>query len=166
MSAIGMQRTHKGFTLIEMMIAIVIVAVLTALAVPSMRGIIARNRVRDAATDIFLVLHEARSEALKRNANITLRPVTGTDWTSGWHILDPVNAGADLEVHQPLLVGSDPAHPQLAMTGPNLITYQSTGRLSVSTPPSFTVSASYGSHTSTATVQIDPSGRPYITETL
>jgi type IV fimbrial biogenesis protein FimT len=159
-----MQRTHKGFTLVEMMVTIVIVAVLSALAFPSMRSLIVRNRVRDAATDIFLVLHETRSEALKRNTNVTVRPVSGTDWTSGWHILDPVNSGADLEVHQPLQVG-DPAHP-LAVTGPNTITYQSTGRLAVTSAPSFVVSGSYSSHTSTATIKVDPSGRPYITETL
>jgi len=145
----------RGFTLIELVIVVVMIAILSALAFPSMRSFIVRNRVRDAASDIFIVLNQARSEALKRNVTITLRPITAGSWLSGWHIIDP--AGGDLEKHQPLQV--------LNMTGPTSVSYQSTGRLAVAVPP-FNISASSGSYTASARVAIDPSGRPYITETL
>jgi len=147
----------RGFTLIELVIAIVMIAILTSIAFPSMRSFIVRNRVRDAATDILIALNQARSEALKRNVNVVLRPVTAGTWESGWHIVDPVTGG-DLEVHQPLPV------QVLTMTGPALVRYQSTGRLAAAA--TFDVSASSGSYTARARVAIDPSGRPYITETL
>ena len=149
-------RNTRGFTLIELVIAIVMIAILSAIAFPSMRSFIVRNRVRDAATDIFIVLNEARTEALKRNVTITLSPATAGSWTSGWHILDP--NGGYIEVHQPLGV--------ITMTGPANVRYLSTGRLAVAVGAAFNVSASSGSYTASATVAIDPSGRPYITETL
>ena len=149
-------RKTRGFTLIELVIAIVMIAILSAIAFPSMRSFIVRNRVRDAATDIFIVLNEARTEALKRNVTITLSPVTaGTNWAPGWHIVDP--NGGYLEVHQPLQV--------IAMSGPANVRYQSTGRLAVAVG-AFNISASSGSYTASARVVIDPSGRPYITEAL
>ena len=147
----------RGFTLIELVIVVVMIAILSALAFPSMRSFIVRNRVRDAASDIFIALNQARSEALKRNVTITLSPITAGTWTSGWHVVDPVNAGQYLEVHQALGV--------LTMTGPANVKYQSTGRLANAVVP-FNVSASSGSYTASARVAIDPSGRPYITETL
>ena len=147
----------RGFTLIELVIVVVMIAILSALAFPSMRSFIVRNRVRDAASDIFIVLNQARSEALKRNVTITLTPITAGTWTSGWHVADPVNAGQYLEVHQPLQV--------LTMTGPANVRYQSTGRLAAAVA-AFNISASSGSYTASARVAIDPSGRPYITEAL
>ena len=149
----------RGFTLIELVIVVVMIAILSALAFPSMRSFIVRNRVRDAASDIFIVLNQARSEALKRNVTITLSPITAGSWLSGWHIVDPVTGG-DLEAHQPLQAIN------MSMTGPANVRYQSTGRLTVAAAVAFNISASSGSYTASARVAIDPSGRPYITEML
>jgi type IV pilus assembly protein PilE len=45
-------RTHKGFTLIEVMIVVVIVAILAAIAVPSYTEYITRGRIPDATSNL------------------------------------------------------------------------------------------------------------------
>jgi len=58
---------HKlsGFTLIEMMVAIAIVAILIALAVPSFGTMIERSRLKALAETVYANLQFAKSEALK-----------------------------------------------------------------------------------------------------
>lgn len=80
-----------GFTLVELMIALAIVGVLAAFAVPSMRDMIQAARVRSASSDLYSALVLARSEAIKRRTSVTVAPaVSATGWSSGW----TVKAGA------------------------------------------------------------------------
>jgi type IV fimbrial biogenesis protein FimT len=61
-----------GFTLVEMMIAVVIVAIMLAIGVPSFRTFIHNAQIRTAAESMQAGLQLARSEALRRNARVTL----------------------------------------------------------------------------------------------
>ena len=70
-----------GFTLIELMIGLAIMALLIALAAPSFTTMIANSKVRSQAESIFNGLQLARAEALKRNTTVQFRLVT--DLTSG-----------------------------------------------------------------------------------
>lgn len=56
----------------ELMFTLVIAGVLLGLAVPSFRGMVHSNRVLSQSNDIVGALNLARSEAITRNANITL----------------------------------------------------------------------------------------------
>ena len=62
---------HAGFTLIEAMITVFLVGILAALAVPSFRSSIARNRLVTQTNDLVSALTIARSEAITRNRTIT-----------------------------------------------------------------------------------------------
>src|SRR3970040_2076707 len=78
----------RGFTLIEVMGAVALVAILTSLAGSSFVRLIADQRAKAAATDLFTALNVARSEAIKHNLNVTLQPKSG-DWAHGWVIVNP-----------------------------------------------------------------------------
>ncbi len=65
-------RHLRGFSLIELMVAVAILAILLALAVPSFQDMIQRNRVRTAAADLTDSLNLARSEAIKRGSSTRL----------------------------------------------------------------------------------------------
>ncbi len=60
-----------GFTLIELMVTIVIMAVAAALAAPSFSSLIGNYRVRSSAESILNGLNLARAEAVRRNSPVS-----------------------------------------------------------------------------------------------
>jgi len=92
-------RVTRGFTVIELLVVLVIFAILLSLAVPSFNDLILNTRVKGAASDIYASFALARSEALKRNANVTVSPVpAGGPWTGGWQVAVGANV---LNTHGP-----------------------------------------------------------------
>lgn len=65
-------KTRLGFTLIELVVTLAVVAVVTVFAVPAMRSIIQTQRITTAANDLISDVHVARSEALRRTTPIGL----------------------------------------------------------------------------------------------
>ena len=74
-------RSAKGFTLVEMMIAMVVMAILLALAARSYSVWIANSQIRTAAETLAEGLSAARNEAIKRNHQVGFRLMT--DLSSG-----------------------------------------------------------------------------------
>jgi type IV fimbrial biogenesis protein FimT len=73
---------QRGFTIIELMIVIVVVAVLLTLAIPAFREFIARNRLEGVVSELVTDLQYARSEAVSRNENVgLLTGAAGTCYT-------------------------------------------------------------------------------------
>jgi type IV fimbrial biogenesis protein FimT len=65
-------RPYAGLTLIELMTAVAIGALLLALGVPAMGHWIRASRMTTAANDVLLVAHLARTEAIKRRVPVTV----------------------------------------------------------------------------------------------
>lgn len=70
-----------GFTLIELMISIVVLAIVIALGVPSYRTWIQNTKLRNAAESILNGLQLARSEAVARNQAVRFSMGAGSSWT-------------------------------------------------------------------------------------
>ena len=86
-----MNHRARGFTLIEMMIALVIVGIAISIAMPSFRTLVVDTRMTASANDILGALKLTRSEAVKRNTRVTMcNSSTGTacaatgNWHAGW----------------------------------------------------------------------------------
>jgi len=84
----GARSAEQGFTLIELMISVLLLAVLLGIGIPSFRSLVADQRLRAVSTDLRLALNMTRSEAVKRNRSVVLAP--GADgWDGGWTIANP-----------------------------------------------------------------------------
>ena len=59
------------------MVTIAIVGVLSAIAAPALTSMIRMQRVKSATFDLYAAVTYARSEAIKRNAVVTITPRTG-----------------------------------------------------------------------------------------
>lgn len=108
-----MRRLQTGFTLLELLVVIAIAAVLTGLAVPSFKATIQSAESREAATAFYATLVRARSEAIARNANISVcvRDIANpaspacsstSTWQNGWIIYAGSTPGSPIQVHEPL----------------------------------------------------------------
>src|SRR5450830_671501 len=133
--AAGMQsRSGSGFTMIELLVVIAIAGILAALAAPSFSDLIASKRAQAVASELYVALLKARSEAVTRNANVTLSPKTG-GWQNGWQILDPANASRVLDDRG---AASGATISGLAgVSAPAGVTYQGSGRVQGNSAPSF-----------------------------
>ncbi len=95
---------NKGFTLIELMVVISIVAILATLAAPSFNALATSQALRSVSSELHISLLQARSEALRTNRNVYVVPVsatdpaTTTDWAAGWTVfVDNNNSGSTYE---------------------------------------------------------------------
>lgn len=69
-----------GFSLIELLIGIVILAILMGLAVPSFQTWLQNAQIRNAAESIQNGLQRARAEAVGRNTNVEFVLGAGSSW--------------------------------------------------------------------------------------
>jgi type IV fimbrial biogenesis protein FimT len=91
-----LMKINRGLNLLELMIGIAVVTALAVMAVPSFDRLIASTRVNAQATELLSALLYVRSEALKRNVNVSIcqsaapaAPMPSCSqgpngWASGW----------------------------------------------------------------------------------
>jgi type IV fimbrial biogenesis protein FimT len=82
-------RRSAGFSLIELMIAVLILSIVLAKAVPSVMDYIRDDRIRSVAEEMRDGLHAARMEAIRRNTTINFVPNA-----TGWSVVAPGVGGA------------------------------------------------------------------------
>ena len=96
-----MQNHESAFTLIELMIAIAVAAVVLTLGVPSFNRVIERNHLTTHINGLVSTLHFARSEAIRRNKEITVchssdgATCSGAGYEDGWIIFFDDNGDGD-----------------------------------------------------------------------
>lgn len=98
-------RDDEGFTLIELMIGITILAIALMLGIPSFAEWIQNSQIRTAGESISSGLQNARAEAIRRNTPVQFT-LTGTGGAgeNGWRVVER-NSGTTLQ-SQPANDGS------------------------------------------------------------
>lgn len=72
-----------GFTLIELMVTIAVLAVVLAIAVPSFQGITNRNRLTAITNEVVAAVQLTRMEAIRRNERVVMCPTTNGTTCNG-----------------------------------------------------------------------------------
>lgn len=109
----------NGFTLVELMVVIAIVAVLLTLALPSFEGSMRSNRVATTTNEMIASLALARSEAIRSSRTSRLcassdgATCVGT-WNDGW-IVATDNDANPVTTEQVIRVVQ--AHPRMVIAG-------------------------------------------------
>ena len=114
-----------GFTIVELMIALAIAAILLMMAVPSYQGFIKRSNVQNLQNRMATAIVTARSEATARNGATTLcasadGATCGGVWNNGWIVFLDNGAG-----------GGTPLNASRETTEELLLSYKNTGNYSI-----------------------------------
>ena len=92
------RQQQAGFTLVELMVTLTMLAVLATLAAPNLGGIVTARQVEGLARRFADDMSLARNEAIKRNAAVLLcadstitdgscaAAPTAADWAKGWRV--------------------------------------------------------------------------------
>jgi type IV fimbrial biogenesis protein FimT len=112
-----------GFTLIEAMVVVALLAIVASIAAPSFRAFVGTMNTKSAAFDLISDFAFARSEAIKQNANTVVAPIGGS-WSNGWTVVTGANT---LRTH-PALSSSITVSGSAAT-----LTFRPNGRLGVDT---------------------------------
>jgi len=120
----------SGFTMVELLVVIGVISIFLAFVGPAMSGMVATQQVRAASYDLHATLNIARSEALTRNASVTVEAIEG-DWARGWSVTEA--AGSVLRRQS--------AYPRVSLSGPARVIFSGDGRPDTSATPFAVTSA-------------------------
>jgi len=118
--------SQKGFTLIELMISLGILAILATMAVPSFQGVIEKNRVTSQANFLLSAVQTARSEAVRRGVPIGFSAIGG-DYDDGWCVHTGINCEAGV------ILRTGETNSAVVYGGPTTIAFDARGQRSLPT---------------------------------
>ena len=126
---------QRGFTLIELMVAVAILAILAVLAAPSFNDAILSNKLSSYANNFIASATLARGEAVKRNLPVKLcRSADGAScataggWQQGWIVFNDLDDDGTLDSNETLIQRQQALSTDYSLTG-NVYTvvFQSVG---------------------------------------
>lgn len=130
-------RAQQGFTLIELMVTVALVAILVGIAVPSFQGALNGNRLATSANELIASLQTARMEAIRRNRRVAVcmsaNANAGQDATcananvDGWITFVDLNADGDFDKAGDILLRNSGFSGPLVVSGEDQVVYRSDG---------------------------------------
>ncbi|HQS30700.1 MAG: hypothetical protein B7X59_05230 [Polaromonas sp. 39-63-203] len=112
--------SKQGFTLIELMVTLALVAILMAIGVPSFTAYQRNAELTSFSNTLISGINAARGEAMKRGMNAMVVPKVGNDWNSGWVVFVDVNRSGTYDVNTDITV-------QVREAAPSYLTVSNTG---------------------------------------
>ena len=142
----------SGFTLVELMVAVAVAAVLLAIAAPNFSEMLKQNRVQSQVRELYSQLAYARSEAMARGVRVTIchsndeSSCSGT-WSNGWIICVDNNGDGSCAVGDALLRVYSDLHTNTLKVVDNqspgvaqdFLTFNTDGSTTLSRPATLTV---------------------------
>lgn len=92
---------QRGFTLIEVLVVVAIIAILLSVAAPNLVAFQRNSELRASASEFLAAVQAARVEAMKRGVDTYMVPASGGSWANGWIVF------ADTDLDQALNTATD-----------------------------------------------------------
>jgi len=163
-----------GFTLIEIMVTLVMVAIIIAVGVPGLGSLMANNQATAHSNNLITALSFARSEAIKRGVHVSIcaknaaeeenHTCGGEDnkWSNGWFVFINPNGNAATGYTPPagnqLRSWSAPTGNS-TMTGPVSVSFNNAGSIQANKDKTFTIKYSHCTGNQNRTIIIKTTGR-------
>lgn len=161
-------RRRRGFTLVELVVTLAIVAVLATIALPAFGKLIGRTRAQVARSDLEYSLNHARLAAVSRGLHVVACPSSDFDdcaatthWHSGWLLFADVDHDGHRGADEPVIATNqarDAGVGILATVGRLRVDYRPDGSAS-GTNVTLTVCDRAAGTQDASTIVISPSGR-------
>jgi type IV fimbrial biogenesis protein FimT len=103
-------RRSAGFTMVELLTVITIVAILFGLGLPSYQYVTNANRISSEVNGLLGDMQYARSEAIKEGQTVTVCSssnsttcANSTSWRNGWIVFSDLNGNGVADAGEPIL---------------------------------------------------------------
>ncbi|HTY02511.1 MAG TPA: GspH/FimT family pseudopilin [Rhodocyclaceae bacterium] len=154
----------RGFTLVELMVTIAILAVLMALGAPQFKAWLQNTQVRTATESIQNGLQLARAEAVRRNCNVEFVVNADTSWS-----VTAKPPSGDVPVQSRTANEGSSSSVTAALTGSTKATFDGLGRV-VNAGPLTAVTVTSSVTSQSMTVEVGTGGQirlcnPLVTDT-
>ncbi|WP_268798103.1 GspH/FimT family pseudopilin [Pseudomonas huanghezhanensis] len=93
---------QSGFTLVELLVVLVLIAIIAGIALPAFNSLIESQRRQDAAQQLVSGIRMARAEAIARNQVVVIAPIKG-EWSLGWTTFVDTNRNGLMDDDEPSL---------------------------------------------------------------
>ncbi len=133
-------KQQRGVTLLELMTALAVAAILVSVGTPALRDMTIRQRISGAAQDLHIDLALARNEAVTRATNVTVCPsadligCSNNGWGNGRLIFVDQNANGSIDAGEVVVKQSAALAGGLTATpAPGFVTFNSRGQAAPAT---------------------------------